>query len=111
MKVDTKLRNLCQQTLFYPMLYDRLHPLVVLLSIKDNNATVIAPYCSTKLQRLECASAIAIATTYAIADTGATSIFIMRGTPVKNLRRANHIRSPLAYPSEARSPQPTSVTS
>jgi hypothetical protein len=72
------------------MLYDRLHPLVVLLSIKDNNATVITSNCSTPLQCLECANAITIATTHAIADTGATSFFIMKGTPVKNLRWADH---------------------
>jgi hypothetical protein len=31
-----------------------------------------------------------IAPTHAIADTGATSIFIMKGTPVKNLRTTNN---------------------
>jgi hypothetical protein len=76
----TKLRNLCQQTSSYPMLYDRLLPLAVLLTIKDNNATVIASNCSTTLQCLDCANAITIATTHAIADTGATSIFIMKGS-------------------------------
>ncbi len=33
---------------------------------------------------------IAIAVLHAIANTGATSIFIMKGTPVKNLRRTNN---------------------
>jgi hypothetical protein len=34
-------------------------------------------------------NAITIATTEAIANTGATSIFTMEGTPVKSLRPAN----------------------
>jgi len=89
-KVDTKLRNLCQQTSLYPTLYDYLLPLAALLSIEDNNDTVIASNCSTTLQCLECTNAITIAATHAIADMGATSIFIMTGTPFKNLRRADH---------------------
>jgi hypothetical protein len=36
-EVDTKLRNLCQQTSAYPMLYDHLLSLAVLLSIKNDN--------------------------------------------------------------------------
>jgi hypothetical protein len=84
-KVDTKLRNLCQQTSSYPTLYDRLLPLAALLSIKDDDATIIASNCSTPWQRLECANAITITETHAIADTGVTSIFIMKGTPAKNL--------------------------
>jgi hypothetical protein len=59
--------------LSYPMLYDRLLPLAALLSIEDDNATVIASNCSTGLQRLECANAIAIAMTHAILDTGAVA--------------------------------------
>ncbi len=43
-----------------------------------------------KLQRLECANAIAIAATHAITDTGVTSIYIMKGTPTKNPRWADH---------------------
>ena len=35
-------------------------------------------------------NAITIAPTHTIADTGATSIFIMKGTPVKNLRTTNN---------------------
>jgi hypothetical protein len=73
------------------MLNDRLLPLAALLSIKDDNATVMASNCSTPLQCLECANAITITATHAIADTGATSIFIMKGTPVKNLRLADHL--------------------
>jgi hypothetical protein len=90
-KVDTILRNLCQQTSLYPTLYDRLLPLAALLSIEDNDAYVIASNCYTTLQRLECTNAITIATTDAIVDTGATSIFIMKGTPIKNLRLADHL--------------------
>jgi hypothetical protein len=90
MKVGTKLSNLCQQTSLYPTLNDRLLTLAALLSIKDNNATVMASICSTPLQRLECANAITIAAMHAIADTGATSTFIMKGTPIKNLRMVDH---------------------
>jgi hypothetical protein len=89
---STKLRNQCQQTSSYPTLYDHLLPLAVLLSIKvkDYDATVIASNCSTPLQHLECANAITITATHAIADTGATSIFIMKGMPAKNLRWSDH---------------------
>jgi len=61
----------------------------------DDNARIITSNCKTKyaaaaafIKQLECANAITIAKSNAIADTGATSIFIMKGTPVKNLRKA-----------------------
>ncbi len=44
----------------------------------------------TKYKWLECVSAIAIAKSHAIADTGATLIFIMKGTPVNNLRKSDN---------------------
>jgi hypothetical protein len=91
MIVDTKLSNLCRQTSSYPMLNDRLLPLAVLLSIEDNDATVMASNYSPPLQYLECANAITIAATHAIVDTGAVSIFIMKGMPIKNLRWADHL--------------------
>jgi hypothetical protein len=72
------------------MLYDRLLPLAALLSIKNDNVTVIASNCSTPFQRLECTNAMTIAATHAITDTGATFIFIMKGTSVKNLRWADY---------------------
>ncbi len=72
------------------MLNNHLLPLAALLSIKDDNATFMASNCSTPLQRLECANGITIAVTHAIADVGANLIFIMKGTPIKNLRMADH---------------------
>ena len=56
----------------------------------DNNATIITSNCKTKHKKVECVNTITIAPTHTIADTGATSIFIMKGTPVKNLRRTNN---------------------
>jgi hypothetical protein len=41
-------------------------------------------------KQLEFANAIAIAALHAIADTGASSIFIMKGTPAKNLCQTNN---------------------
>jgi hypothetical protein len=102
-KVVANLRNLCQQTSLYLTLYNHLLLLAgALLLIKDNNATVIASNCSSKLQWLECTNDIAIIATHAIAATGATSIFIMIGTPVKTFVR-QRICSPLSYLTEARS--------
>ena len=43
-----------------------------------------------KFKQLECANAIAIVALHAIANTGATSILTMEGTPVKNIRRTNN---------------------
>jgi hypothetical protein len=54
----------------------------------DDEATIITSNCKTKYKKIECANAITIAKSHAIADTGATSIFIMKGTPVKNLRKS-----------------------
>ncbi len=73
------------------MLYNCLLLLAALLSIEDHDATVITSNHSTPLQCLECTNAIQIAATHAIADTGATSIFIMKGTPIKNFCRADHL--------------------
>ena len=56
----------------------------------DDDTTIITSNCKTKYKQLECANAITIAKSHAIADTGATSIFIMKGTPVKNLRKSDN---------------------
>ncbi len=56
----------------------------------DDDATIITSNCKTKYYTLECANAITIAKSHAIADTGATSIFIMKGTPVKNIRKSDN---------------------
>ena len=63
----------------------------------SDDAMIITSDCTTKydaaaafIKQLECVNAITIATSNAIADTGATSIFIMKGTPIKNLRKANN---------------------
>jgi hypothetical protein len=78
------------------MLYDCLLLLAALLSIRDDDATVITLNCFTKLQRLESANAIAIATTHAIADTRTTSISSQEEHQLKtNIGRT--IQSQLAY--------------
>jgi hypothetical protein len=51
---------------------------------------IITSNCKTQYKKLECANAITIAPTHAITDTGVTSIFIMKGTPVKNLHTTNN---------------------
>jgi len=63
----------------------------------DDDATIITSNCKTKyaaaaafIKQLECANAITIAKSHAIADTGVTSIFVMKGTPVKNLRKSDN---------------------
>jgi hypothetical protein len=56
----------------------------------NDNAKIVASNCPTNFKQLECANAIAIAALHAISNTGATSIFIMKGTPVKNLRRTDN---------------------
>ncbi len=56
----------------------------------DDDAEIITSNCKTKYNKLECANAIKIAKSHAIADTGATSFFIMKGTPVKNLRKSDN---------------------
>ena len=56
----------------------------------DDDETIITTNCKTKYKQFDCANAITIAKSHAIADTGATSIFIMKGTPVKNLRKSNN---------------------
>jgi hypothetical protein len=51
---------------------------------------VIASSCSSNFSRLECVNATGIADLYAISDTGATSIFVMIGTLIKNLGRTDN---------------------
>ncbi len=84
------IKQCMSKTSSYPMPNNCVLPLAALLSIKDGGATVMASNCSTPLQCLEIANAITIAATHAIADMGETSISIMKGTPVKNLRMADH---------------------
>ena len=55
----------------------------------NDDATIITSNCKAKYKKVECVNTITIAPTHAIADTGATSIFIMKGTLVKNLRRTS----------------------
>jgi hypothetical protein len=50
---------------------------------------------------LECSNAISITTTHAILDTGAISIFIMKGLPLKNLHRANHQITSITLPNRS----------
>ena len=57
----------------------------------DDDATIITSNCKTKyapaavfIKQLECANVITIAKSHAIADTGATSIFVMKGTPAQS---------------------------
>jgi hypothetical protein len=88
MKIDSKLRgNSCQYQSSYPTQFNRNKELAMSLSYEEDNsdATIVASNCSTNFKQLECTNAIAIAALHAIADTGATSIFIMKETPVKNL--------------------------
>ena len=56
----------------------------------DDDITIFTSNCTATYKKLEFANAITLAMTHAIADTGATSIFIMKGTPVKNLRKSNN---------------------
>ena len=86
MKIDRKLsKNLCQYQSLYPTQSNRIKELAMILSYEevDDNATIVASNCSTNFEQLECVNAITFAASHAIADTGATSIFIMKGTPVK----------------------------
>jgi hypothetical protein len=52
----------------------------------DNDVTVLASNCTTTQH----ASAMLINPTYVVADTGATSVFIMDSIPTKNKRLALH---------------------
>ncbi len=74
----------------YPTQFNSTSQLAAFAPHDNNNATIITSNCKTKYKKVECANTITIAPTHAIADTGATSIFIMKGTPVKNLRRTNN---------------------
>ncbi len=63
----------------------------------DDNATLVTFNRKTKyaaaaafIKQLECANAITIDKSHTIADPGATSIFVMKGTPVKNLRKSDN---------------------
>ena len=74
----------------YPTQFKCIHQLAAFAPHDDDDATIITSNCKTKYKKLECANAITIAPIHAIANTGATSIFIMKGTPVKNLRTTNN---------------------
>jgi hypothetical protein len=57
--------------------------------VDDNNdITVVASNCTSTTEQH--ANAMNIAPTHAIADAGATSIFVMAGTPADNIRDATH---------------------
>jgi hypothetical protein len=91
--IDSKLNeNLCQYQSSYPTKSNRVKALAVLASYEEDNndTTIVASNCSIVFKQLECAKAIAIVALHPIANTGATSTFIMKGTPVKNLRRTNN---------------------
>ena len=91
--IDNKLsENLCQYQTSYPTKANRLTALAMLALYEEgnNDTTIVASNCSKNFKQLEFANAIAIAASHAITDTGATSIFIMKGTPIKNLRRKNN---------------------
>ena len=63
--------------------------------IEDDDHTVITSNCDDNVQHR--ANAMNINPHHAIADTGATSIFVMAGTPVDNIRPSNkpiHISLP-----------------
>jgi hypothetical protein len=68
-------------TLLYPTQSKHLLQLEATLAYDDDDDTVIALNCTMKYKQVECTNVIAIATSHAIADTGATLIFIMKGTP------------------------------
>ncbi len=89
MKIDIKLNNLCHTTSLYPT--QSTSQITAFAPQDDDYATIITSNCKTKYKQLECANAITIAKSHAIADTGATSIFIMKGPPpVKNLRKSDN---------------------
>ncbi len=63
----------------------------------DDDATIVTSNCNTKyaaadavIKQLECVNAITIAKSHVIADTGATSIFVTKGTPIKNRRKSDN---------------------
>jgi hypothetical protein len=89
-KIDIKLSNLCHKSSLYPTQSKCTRQLAAFAPHDDEDATIITSNCKTKYKKIECENAITIALTHAIADTGATSIFIMKGTPVKNLHRTNN---------------------
>ena len=76
----------------YPTKVNRLTALAMLASYEEDNndTTFVASNCSKNFKQLEFANAIEIAASHAIANTGATSIFIIKGTPVKNLCWTNN---------------------
>jgi hypothetical protein len=53
-------------------------------SFDDDEVTVVVSNCTTSVPHHQ-ANALTIAPTHAIADTGATSIFIMAGAPANNI--------------------------
>ena len=74
----------------YPTQFKCIRQLAAFAPHDNDNATIITSNCKTKYKKIECMNAITIAPMHDIADTGATSIFIMKGTPVKNLRTTNN---------------------
>ncbi len=61
----------------------------------DNNITIVASNCTTTVEHH--ANAMQIALTHAVADTGATSIFVIAGAPANNIHVATkpiHISLP-----------------
>ncbi len=54
----------------------------------DDDITVLASNCTSTTKQH--ANTMSIAPTHGIADTGATSIFVMAGTPADNIRNATH---------------------
>ncbi len=49
----------------------------------DNNVTIVATNCASAVEHHT--NAMQIAPTHAVADTGATSIFVMAGAPANNI--------------------------
>jgi hypothetical protein len=95
MKLDVKLNNLCHTASLYPT--QSTSQIAAFAPRDDDDATIITSNCKTKyaaaaafIKQLECVNAITTAKSHAIADTGATSIFVMKGTPVKNIRKSDN---------------------
>ena len=74
----------------YPTQFKCIRRLTAFTQHDDDDTTIITSNCKTKNKKLECASAITIAPTHEIANTRATSIFIMKGVWVKNLLTTNN---------------------
>jgi hypothetical protein len=87
-KLDVKLYNLCPTASLYPT--QSTSQIAAFAPHDDDDATIVTSNCTATYKKLEVVNAITLAIKHAIADTGATSIFIMKGTPVKNLRKTNN---------------------